>query len=682
MRLPGTIAWPMKPGRVEELTRFVQPVGDRPLSYPLDFVERQLPKLGDDVRQQNDSEDDWGSTTAASPASGLNVTPEAELLSKIRTGDHWHDNMVRLVAHLVGSGVSDNIILALADALTLQGWTVDQTRADMRKMIDGARQKWTRPDPQPGVTVPEKLPDPVDIFFNANSPTPELKSKHVPLALWPYIVDTADRMGVDPTSVAVSCLVTAASAISDDWRLQPRMHDTEYTEQARLWGAIVGPPSILKTPVISAVTRPVDYLETMARTQHRADMAEHEELLAKWKKEDGPKPAPPKLPRYLVEDTTIEALSDVLRDDEKSTMQCPARKVLVRQDEMSEFFANLDRYSGGKGSGDRGAYLRLYNGGRWTNDRVGRGHFAVSNWSACFLGGIQPGPIQQIASRSTEDGLLQRFIFVVPGPQKPGIDRAPDRSAIDRYERLIPAVLALKPRHSILGRVDNVVLHADAHRHREAVGALWRAMSALPDTSARMANSLGKWSGLFARLCLTYHLIELATAGQAAPHPQVVSEDTARRVSDFIREILLPHLYRADRLMFLTPMTSDAQWIAGHILERKLDRISIRDVARAYHRFRTPESRRDIEIVMAGLVVCGWLEPEPTPTPTMKPPHRWLVNPAVHTKFAVRAEEERKARETGREAVQKAFALRQAMMQEADADPDAANEPVPDDDID
>ena len=71
-------------------------------------------------------------------------------------------------------------------------------------------------------------------------------------------------------------------------------------------------------------------------------------------------------PRYLVEDTTIEALSDVLRDDEKSTMQCPARKVLVRQDEMSEFFANLDRYSGGKGSGDRGAYLRLYNGGRWT----------------------------------------------------------------------------------------------------------------------------------------------------------------------------------------------------------------------------------------------------------------------------------------------------------------------------
>ena len=67
MRLPGTIAWPMKPGRVEELTRFVQPVGDRPLSYPLDFVERQLPKLGDDVRQQNDSEDDWGSTTAATP---------------------------------------------------------------------------------------------------------------------------------------------------------------------------------------------------------------------------------------------------------------------------------------------------------------------------------------------------------------------------------------------------------------------------------------------------------------------------------------------------------------------------------------------------------------------------------------------------------------------------------------
>jgi len=242
MRLPGTIAWPMKPGRVKELTEFLQLVGDRPLSYPLDFVERQLPKLGAGAQQPNGSAEDRGpNPTSHKFESGPRIAPEAELIRRIKAGDQWHNHMVKLVAHLVGVGLSDAVISAMADGLTLPGWTVDQTLADMRVMIDGARRKWTRPDPQPSVTAePEEWPEPVDIFSDTDCPAPELKSKHVPTALWPYITDTADRMGVDPTSVAVACLVTTASVISDDWRLQPRVHNTRYTEQARLWGAIVG----------------------------------------------------------------------------------------------------------------------------------------------------------------------------------------------------------------------------------------------------------------------------------------------------------------------------------------------------------------------------------------------------------------------------------------------------------
>jgi hypothetical protein len=117
--------------------------------------------------------------------------------------------------------------------------------------------------------------------------------------------------------------------------------------------------------------------------------------LAAWKlstdNADTPEPAQPKLERYLVEGATVEAISEVLRDDNDARQRAPAGKVLARHDEMSEFFANLDRYrAGGRGGGDRGAYLRLYNGGRYVIDRIGRGSFAIPNWSACFLGGIQP----------------------------------------------------------------------------------------------------------------------------------------------------------------------------------------------------------------------------------------------------------------------------------------------------
>ncbi len=43
-------------------------------------------------------------------------------------------------------------------------------------------------------------------------------------------------------------------------------------------------------------------------------------------------------------------------------MVAPQGKILVRQDELAEFLAGMDKYSANKGS-DRGAYLRAYNGG-------------------------------------------------------------------------------------------------------------------------------------------------------------------------------------------------------------------------------------------------------------------------------------------------------------------------------
>jgi hypothetical protein len=150
-------------------------------------------------------------------------------------------------------------------------------------------------------------------------------------------------------------------------------------------------------------------------------MRDYKAALAAWKLADDragtPEPIPPKLTRYLVEGATMEAISEVLRDDDDARQKAPAGKVLARHDEMSEYFGNLDRYkAGGRGGGDRGAYLRLYNGGRYVIDRIGRGTFAVSNWSACFLGGIQPGPIQRIAKDTDDDGLLQRLLYCVPGP--------------------------------------------------------------------------------------------------------------------------------------------------------------------------------------------------------------------------------------------------------------------------
>ena len=486
--------------------------------------------------------------------------------------------------------------------------------------------------------------EPVDFLADELGAAPKLESRHVPAVIWKFASDTARRMGVDPTSVALGGLVACASVASDEWAVQPKRHDTAWTENPRIWAAIVGDPSIRKSPVVSACTKPIDKLEAEARQRHADEMKKWQAAadLAKTEKK-GPPPKP-RCDRFMAEGTTIEALSEILRDDEEAKFRTPAGKVLSRQDEMSEFFGALDQYkAGGKGGSDRGAYLRFYNGGRYTIDRVMRGSFVVPNWSACFLGGIQPGPIQRIAKEAAEDGLLQRFMYCVPDHQSEGEDRAPDHDAITAYNAIFPVLVGLHPQHRP-GTKDaqSVVFHAEAHQHREQIDALASTMMLMPDTTPRLKAALGKWPGLFARLCLTFHLIEIATSranGDQGGSMIVISAGTAKQVADFMRDIILPHMLRAHAVMFSTDQTGHARWIAHYILARNLERITTRDIGRAYRELRAPEAKRELDSVMGSLVAVGWVEPE-NPDNPVKPVNSWRVNPAVHSIFAEKAKAE------------------------------------------
>jgi hypothetical protein len=126
-----------------------------------------------------------------------------------------------------------------------------------------------------------------------------------------------------------------------------------------------------------------------------------------------------------------------------------------------------------------------------------------------------------------------------------------------------------------------------------------------------------------------------------------------------MREVLLPHLLRADAIMFDTQQTGHARWIAGHILAAELEQIGIRDVVRAYRPLRPPERRREREDVMASLEAVSWLR---APTGEANPT-RWLVNPRVHQLFASRAKAEQKARAEAKQRIAEAVARFRAKPQ-------------------
>lgn len=97
----------------------------------------------------NDISDYSGNLPAPgqSTLSAMRPTRVHDLLEACRSGHEWHNNMIRLVAHLAALGRTNAEIIGLADHITLSGYTVDQTMREMASALQSARTKWALPEP-------------------------------------------------------------------------------------------------------------------------------------------------------------------------------------------------------------------------------------------------------------------------------------------------------------------------------------------------------------------------------------------------------------------------------------------------------------------------------------------------------------------------------------------------------
>jgi len=159
MRMPGSIAWPVKPGRTEpELTELLWPKDGRPGRYPLhamiDYTKSIGPATTPTLPEQPlttapaapaVAQDGWAVDLGSTPSSGS----ISALIDQIRQPHQWHNAMLRLVASWVNRGISDAEIMLAAPGVTMSGYTVSQTRKDLEGMISSAREKWQLPNVDP-----------------------------------------------------------------------------------------------------------------------------------------------------------------------------------------------------------------------------------------------------------------------------------------------------------------------------------------------------------------------------------------------------------------------------------------------------------------------------------------------------------------------------------------------------
>jgi AAA domain len=150
LRLGGSIAWPMKEGRVIERTEFMDFSDGRPKAYMPEAIAKAFP-ITRPTFVQSGAEQAPAAKLESSAASKLLIgTPGVSVddcMSAIRAGDHWHDNLLRVVGHWIAREWSDFEILAAAESMTLPGYTDDQTRREVSQMIAGGRRKWGKENP-------------------------------------------------------------------------------------------------------------------------------------------------------------------------------------------------------------------------------------------------------------------------------------------------------------------------------------------------------------------------------------------------------------------------------------------------------------------------------------------------------------------------------------------------------
>ena len=189
----------------------------------------------------------------------------------------------------------------------------------------------------------------------------------LPEALRTLVDDTAERMQVPFDFPAVVAVLSLAGATNRRATIYPKAADTSWVVIPNLWGGIVAPPGLLKSPVMSAVSRPLTRIEVLWRAEYESALSDYEQTKeeaelkrAAWREQfkaaqksghDAPlRPddsiSEPVCQRLITQDATAEKLHELLRDN-------PAGIMVIR-DELSGWLATLDK--AGR-EGERGFFL-------------------------------------------------------------------------------------------------------------------------------------------------------------------------------------------------------------------------------------------------------------------------------------------------------------------------------------
>lgn len=351
----------------------------------------------------------------------------------------------------------------------------------------------------------------------------------VPAELREWLIDICERMDGAPFEyAALSAVVAMGSLIGRKVGIHPKALDS-WRVIPNVWGAMIGRPSIKKTPVASEVMKPINALEREARENFKKDLKTFEaemkieEILNKEAENkakalvkkgdiDGARllladtaettPDKPTPRRYIVNDATVEKLGVILEDNPQG--------LLLFRDELSGWLLGMNREDRQQ---ERAFYLEAWNGdGTFSYDRIGRNDVFMKSTTTAVLGGIQPGRLLPIlsgqANGSGDDGLVERLQLAV-FPDKPPfkyVDRSPNLAAANRATDVFRRLDSIP--FDVDGDIPVLRFAPDAQERFSQWYVQVNECLSSDGISPVIESHLGKFPSLIPALALIFHIVD------------------------------------------------------------------------------------------------------------------------------------------------------------------------------
>ena len=411
-------------------------------------------------------------------------------------------------------------------------------------MADGMLEKYTVKDATATTGWPEL--DAALLAENTLSPPTLPLADVFPEPVRAWIEAAAESKGAPPDYVALAMLSCAGGVIGNarwaspwgGWREVPVIN-----------AACVGLPSSGKSPALDALTGPLMEIEKAdnadwgeRRRAYERDNLEADERRGKWERDakqaaglgnplpDMPEaaeaPRQPERRRIVSTNPTVEKAARLSAAN--------PRGLILIGDELAGWIASMDRYSGGKGGGDRAFWLQAYGGRPWMPDRVkdGADEVAVPHLTWGIVGGIQPDRLNTLLFAGDDDGLAARFLFTWPASRRPtrpraGLQLGGMTEIIQRLRSLpwTPPEPVVVP---FSGEAQDVLQE-------------WRLAAAgmEQDASGLFLSWLGKLPGLAVRLALIFAYLDWAATGAGDPPAEIGTRNILRAVT-FLENYAVP----------------------------------------------------------------------------------------------------------------------------------------------